>query len=280
MNFDGFYLVDKQPGWTSFDVCARMRKMFGIKKIGHTGTLDPFATGLLVVAVGKCTRLIPFLEKAKKTYRTTFVFGKNSPTLDPESEISEIEIPAVPSREEFQKILEEHFTGKISQTPPEFSAIKIAGKKSCDLARAGKKVDLKPRETEVFRAEILNFNWPEVEFELEVAAGFYVRALARDLGKTLKTAAICTQLRRTGVENISVEDALPLEMCSTPIDPKFILPDLPQIEIPAGRTQDFIAGRAFDWPGLEGDKLLVLVGGKTIGLGEITAGNLQPRVVL
>ncbi|MBT3349134.1 tRNA pseudouridine(55) synthase TruB [bacterium] len=280
MNFDGFYLVDKQPDWTSFDVCARMRRMFSTKKIGHTGTLDPFATGLLIVAVGKCTRLIPFLVRAKKTYRAKFVFGKSSPTLDPESEISEVSTPKIPTREEFQKVLEQNFTGKISQIPPEFSAIKISGKKCCDLARAGKKVEIPPRATEVFRIKILDFSWPEVSLELEVAAGFYVRALARDLGKNFKTAAICTELRRTFIEKISVADALPLEKCATPIDPKFILTKLSKIEIPAGRTQDFVAGRAFPWSGLEGDKFLVLVGGRTIGLGEICAGKLQPRVVL
>lgn len=283
MHFDGFYLVDKPKDWTSFDVCARLRKQFQIKKVGHTGTLDPFATGLLVVAVGKCTRLIPFLEKARKTYRTKIVFGKESPTHDPESEVSDT-WPTFekqfPTKSEVEAILSEQFTGKISQTPPQFSAIKIAGKKSCDLARRGEKVDLKPRATEVFRAEILEYDYPDLILELEVAAGFYVRALARDLGKKVAGGGICSELRRTHVGTLSVQDALPPEACAEPIDPKFILTSLPQVEIPTGRTQDFIAGRAFDWSGMEGDKLLVLIGGKTMGLGEIRAGKLQPRVVL
>ena len=281
MNFDGFYLVDKPKEWTSFDVCARMRKIVNTRKVGHTGTLDPFATGLLIVAVGKCTRLIPFLEKAKKTYTATILLGKTSPTLDPESEITDVAFDGeVPTKEEIEKIIEKNFLGKIKQTPPQFSALKIKGKKCCDLARKGERVEIKPRPAEVFRADIVKYSYPELTVEIEVAAGFYVRAFARDLGEKLVGGGICSELRRTAIESISVEDALPLEMCTEPIDPKFILENLPQTEIPSGRTQDFIAGRAFPWSGLEGEKSLVLVGGKTIGLGEMKNGMLQPRVVL
>lgn len=279
MNFDGFYLIDKPQDWTSFDVCARMRKLLNIKKIGHTGTLDPFATGLLVVAVGKCTRLIPFFEKDRKKYRTKILFNKISPTLDPESAMSDAPVREV-GEAELQQLLDKKFLGKIQQVPPQFSAIKIAGKKSCDLARRGEKVDLQPRDTEVFSAKIVSFNWPEVEIELDVAAGFYVRALARDLGEMLGGGAICTELRRTGVGELSVDDAEPLEHVSTPIDPAMILTAVPQREIPTGRVKDFIAGRAFDFPGLDGEKILVLVGGRTIGVGEFRDGKLQPRVVL
>lgn len=281
MNFDGFYLIDKPRDWTSFDVCARMRKIVNTRKVGHTGTLDPFATGLLIVAVGKCTRLIPFLEKAKKTYTATILLGKTSPTLDPESEITDIAFTGTePTKEEIEKIIEKNFLGKIEQVPPQFSALKIRGKKCCDLARKGKIVEMEPRPAEVFRADIVEYSYPELTMELEVAAGFYVRAFARDLGKKLVGGGICLELRRTAIESISIEDALPLEMCTEPIDPKFILKNLPQTEIPSGRTQDFIAGRAFPWSGLEGEKSLVLVGGKTIGLGEMKNGMLQPRVVL
>lgn len=279
MNFDGFYLIDKQQEWTSFDVCARMRKLLNIKKIGHTGTLDPFATGLLVVAVGKCTRLIPFFEKDRKKYRTKILFGKSSPTLDPESDAEDAPVREV-GESELQQILDEKFLGKIQQMPPQFSAIKIAGKKSCDLARRGEKVELKLRDTEIFIAKIVNFAWPEVEIELDVAAGFYVRALARDLGEALGGGAICAELRRTGVGELSVDDAELLEQISTPIDPAIILTEVPHREIPTGRVQDFIAGRAFEMSGLDGEKVLVLVGGRTIGMGEFCAGKLQPRVVL
>ncbi len=277
---DGFWLIDKEKDWTSFDVCARMRKMLNIKKVGHTGTLDPFATGLLVVATGKCTKLIPFLEKDKKTYITKILLGKTSETLDPESEIIDCKYDKEPNREEVEKIIKEKFLGKISQIPPQFSAIKIKGRKACDLARKGQKVELEARKTEVFRIEILFYRFPELELALEVSAGFYVRSLARDLGQILAGGGLCIELRRTKVGELEIKEAEKIDSISEAIDPKFILKNITHREIPSGRVQDFIAGRVFPFSGVEKEKILVLVGGNSIGVGEITCGNLQPRVVL
>lgn len=277
---DGFWLIDKPATWTSFDICAKMRKALNTKKVGHTGTLDPFATGLLLVATGKCTRLIPFLEKERKTYRTKILLNKTSDTLDPTSEIRDIDCDTEPTREDIENILKKNFTGKIEQTPPQFSAIKINGKRAYDLARKGEKVDLKPRPAEVFDWKILNYSFPELEIEIEVGAGFYVRSFARDLGKALTGGGMCQELRRTHVGALSVDDAETLEMISQPIDPKHIITSLEQIELPSGRMQDFIAGRAFPYSGLNGEKYLVLSGGRTFGVAEIIAGKLQPRVVI
>ncbi|NJP03912.1 tRNA pseudouridine(55) synthase TruB [Candidatus Gracilibacteria bacterium] len=293
MNYDGFYLIDKPKDWTSFDVCARMRKILNTRKIGHTGTLDPFATGLLIVAVGKATRLIPFLEKAKKTYVTKIILGQTSETLDPESEIVKCEPSSdrdtpwsvstewtIPSEEDVKKLLDTKFQGPIEQIPPQYSAIKMNGKKACDMARKGEKVEMKSRQTEIFETKILDYNFPEIEIELTVAAGFYVRSFARDLGTELAGGGMCQELRRTKIEDISVEEAEPVDMITGPIDPKFILTNVPQREIPTGRVQDFIAGRAFPFSGIEGEKILVLVGGKSIGVGEMICRKLQPRAVL
>lgn len=288
MNTDGFYLIDKEVGWTSFDVCARLRKRLNTKKVGHTGTLDPFATGLLVVATGKCTRLIPFLEKARKKYRTQILLGKISETFDPESEIQndfknlDPRLRGNEGMDLLRAIMSKQFSGKITQIPPKYSALKFNGKKACDLAREGREVPVKERETEIFSWEILDFD-PEkltVEIELEVAAGFYVRSFARDLGAALGGGGMCQTLRRIGVGDLDVSDAENVEMVCQPIDPKFILSSLSQIEIPSGRVQDFIAGRSFPFPGVNGEKFLVLIGGKSLGMAEIIAGKLQPRVVL
>jgi len=204
---EGFWLIDKLVGWTSFDVCARMRKVLNIKKVGHTGTLDPFATGLLIVATGKCTKLIPFLEKERKTYITEIALDRTSPTLDTESEI----IPCHPefisgslSQEEIQKVLDTKFSGMIEQIPPQFSAIKIKGKKSCDVARKGGEVKLEPRKTEIFSSKILSYAFPVLKIELETSAGFYVRAFARDIGKEFGGAGMCLSLRRTKVGDLSI----------------------------------------------------------------------------
>ncbi len=277
---DGFLLIDKPAGWTSFDVCARLRRLLNIKKIGHTGTLDPFATGLLVVAVGRCTKLIPFLEKAKKTYVTTILLDRTSPTLDTESETTPVEKPTVPLKKDIESLLKLNFHGKILQIPPQFSAIKIKGKKSCDVARGGGVTEIPARETEIFQTKILSYDFPKLEIELEVAAGFYVRAFARDLGNALTGGGMCEFLRRTRVGDLSVDDAESIDHVTMPIDPAFILRDLPQREIPTGRAQDFAAGRAFPFAGTSGGKFLVMVGKHALGVGEIVCGNLQPRVVL
>jgi len=277
---NGFYLIDKEKEWTSFDGCAKMRGILNTKKIGHTGTLDPFATGLLIIAAGKCTKLIPFFERAKKTYLTEIVFGKKSESHDIDSEIESVEIPQKFTREECEEMLQKHFSGKIEQVPPRFSAIKINGKRACDRVRSGEKVNLKARSTEIFRAEILAFDFPTVKFELEVAAGFYVRSFARDLAGKFGTSAICQSLRRTQINDISVNDAEKIEEISNPIDPKFLISNIPHCEIETGRIQDFVAGRSFPFSGVEKEKMLVLCGGKTIGVGEIICGKLQPRSVI
>ncbi len=224
---NGFLLIDKPPDWTSFDVCAKVRKIFNIKKVGHTGTLDPFATGLLIVAVGRCTKIIPFLEKERKTYITKITFGKTSETLDPESEIIEIPLPKItPTEKDIEKILNEKFQGKIQQIPPKYSAIKINGKKMCDLARAGKEVIIKPRITEIFQAKIISYDFPVIEIELETAAGFYVRSFARDIAGYFGTKGICIELRRTKIGRFSVKDAEKISEVTGVIDPKYIIKNI------------------------------------------------------
>ena len=278
---NGFFLVDKPAGLTSFDVCARLRRRTGQKKMGHSGTLDPFATGLLLVAAGKCTRLLSFVEKHEKTYLAQIRIGQTSPTLDPESEIISC-APAgfsLPSREEIEKVLAENFLGEISQIPPKFSAIKIDGKRAHQLARSGENIEMKPRKTKIFSTQVRQCTQSEILIEMRVAAGFYVRSFARDLGLALGAGGgMCQNLRRTKIGDLDVGDAENWEIAQ-PIDPKYIL-DLPQTSIPTGRIQDFVAGRAFPHPGVENQIVLVLCGGKSVGVGTFVAGKLQPKNVI
>lgn len=285
---NGFILIDKQPGWTSFDVCAKLRKPLGIKRIGHTGTLDPFATGLLVVAVGKCTKLIPLFEKDKKIYRTKIVLGKTSETLDPESDIIDCHNGHTPTLEEIEKLLTEKFSGKISQIPPKYSALKIDGKRAYDLARKGEEVVMKARETEVLSAKVLSYNFPELEIELTVAAGFYVRSFAHDVGTALAGGGMCAELRRIGVGVLSLEsdtfrvltnlDEVNDELL---LDPQLLIKNIVHIEVTPKRLPDLQAGRAVFVENVpaNGEKVLVLCEGQTVGLAEVKDGNLQPRVV-
>jgi len=283
-----FLLVDKPAGFTSFDVCAKLRKPLGIKRIGHTGTLDPFATGLLVIAVGKCTKLIPLLEKDVKTYRTKILLGKTSETLDPESEMIDCHNSHVPELTEIETLLKEKFTGEITQIPPKYSALKIDGQRAYDLARKGEEVIMKERQTEVKSVKVLSYNFPEVEIELSVAAGFYVRSFAYDLGTVLCGGGLCNELRRIGVGELNLEtsefevleDLNNLEnLC--PIDPQSMITNIVHIAIEPARLQDLQAGRAVFVENVpaNGEKVLVLCEGQTVGLAEVKDGNLQPRVV-
>ncbi|NCP67865.1 tRNA pseudouridine(55) synthase TruB [Candidatus Peregrinibacteria bacterium] len=283
-----FLLVDKPAGFTSFDVCAKLRKPLGIKRIGHTGTLDPFATGLLVIAVGKCTKLIPLFEKDIKTYRTQILLGKTSETLDPESEIIDCHNGYVPCLEEIEKLLKEKFTGNITQIPPKYSALKIDGQRAYDLARKGEDVVMKERPTEVKAVKILNYNFPKLEVELTVAAGFYVRSFASDVGTTLCGGGLCSELRRTAVGAINLENSdLPVLNNfddlndDFKIDSQLLIKNIVHLEISPERLPDLQAGRAvFVNPHpANGEKVLVLCQGETVGLAEVKEGNLQPRVV-
>ncbi len=283
-----FLLVDKPPGFTSFDVCAKLRKPLGIKRIGHTGTLDPFATGLLVVAVGKCTKMIPLLEKDIKTYRTKILLGKNSDTLDPESEIKDCHNGHVPELVEIETLLAAEFTGAITQIPPKYSALKIDGKRAYELARKGEMVQMKPRSTEVKSVKVLNYNFPELEIELSVAAGFYVRSFASDVGTALCGGGLCQTLRRIGVGALNIENTdLPVLTDFADltdihkIESQHLIKNIVHIEIDSQRVPDIKAGRAVFAENLPPNesKVLMLCEGYTIGLAEVKEGNLQPRVV-
>lgn len=207
-------LVDKPAGWTSFDVVNYIRRMVateeGVKpksiKVGHTGTLDPFATGLLVILIGKeYTRKATELSKLDKTYEVTICLGETSSTGDPEGEITPVS-DVQPSFEEIQKVVI-GFVGQISQTPPAYSAIKIDGQRAYKLARAGKEVKIEPRKVTINRLEITEYSYPELKLVADVSSGTYIRTLAEDIGKVLKTDAYTMELRRTKVGKYSIDNA-------------------------------------------------------------------------
>jgi tRNA pseudouridine55 synthase len=210
----GILLVDKPADWTSFDVVNYVRKMVaqaeGKKpknvKVGHTGTLDPFATGLLVLLIGKeYTKKAGELSKLDKTYEVTMKLGETSTTGDPESEIEAVS-DTDPGVEAVKTALK-RFTGEIEQVPPVFSAIKINGQRAYKLAREGKEVVIPPRKVTINRLELVDYTYPEVKFIAEVTSGTYIRSLVEDIGKTLVTGAYTATLRRTRIGDFSVENA-------------------------------------------------------------------------
>lgn len=211
---DRIILVDKPAGITSFGVVARVRRQlrdeFGHKvKVGHTGTLDPFATGLLILLSGKMTKKSGEFLKLDKVYEATVKLGYVSSTGDPEGEITK-KSERCPEFSEVERVVK-GFVGKIQQKVPKFSAIKIDGKRAYQLARKGEEFETPTREVEIYEIEILDYKYPEIVIRCHVSSGTYIRTLGEDIGEKLGTGAYLTALRRTKVGEYDVADAEKLE---------------------------------------------------------------------
>ena len=215
-------LIDKPAGMTSFGVVARVRRVLseqaGSKvKVGHTGTLDPFATGLLILLAGKLTKKSAEFLRLDKTYEAEIVLGKTSTTGDPEGEISEFfeetleKYPneEIPSQEVLQQTLQT-FLGQIEQTPPAFSAVKVDGQRAYKLARAGKTPKIPKRQVTIYQLDLLEYKFPIVKIRVACSSGTYIRTLAEDIGQRLGTGAYCQALRRTKVGEYEVASATTL----------------------------------------------------------------------
>ena len=217
---DQIILVDKPAGISSFGVVAKVRahlkQQFGHKiKVGHTGTLDPFATGLLILLSGKMTKKSSEFLKLDKIYDATLKLGYVSTTGDPEGEITKYAENIKPDKTEISKLCQS-FVGKITQTPPKFSAVKINGERAYKLARKGADFELPPREVEIYSIKILSYHYPELIIRVHCSSGTYIRTLAEDIGKKLGAGAYLTALRRLQIANYNVKDAHPLSDFETP----------------------------------------------------------------
>jgi len=210
-------LIDKPLNWTSFDVVNKIRfiikRHLGIKKIkvGHAGTLDPLATGLVIVCTGKFTKKIDEYQGMIKEYVAEVRFGATTPTYDLESEPDATFLYEHITEDALAEVLESQFSGEIEQTPPAFSAIKVKGQKAYDLARRGEKVELKSRKVNIYETDILRFDIPDVTLNVTCSKGTYIRSLAYDMGKALNSGAYLTGLRRTRIGEFRVENAISIE---------------------------------------------------------------------
>lgn len=207
-------LIDKPTGMTSFGVVARIRRVLTKEydrkiKVGHTGTLDPFATGLMIIVTGKECRNAGTYTKLDKVYDATFRLGQLSTTGDPEGEITNVSAN-VPSREEVENTLKQ-FTGVIQQRPPIFSAIKIDGKRAYKLARDGQEIEMPLRDVTIHSLDLVEYDYPNLKIRTHVSSGTYIRSLAVDIGEALGTGAYCAQLRRISISTWSVNDAQTLQ---------------------------------------------------------------------
>ena len=206
---NGIVIVDKPQDWTSQDVTARLRRVFNTRRIGHGGTLDPMATGVLPVFVGRATRGVEFFEHAEKTYEATLRLGLTTDTEDITGEVLE-EKPVTTTETEFQAILDQ-FRGEILQVPPMYSALKVNGQKLCDLARKGKEVARQPRPITIFELECLEFTGNTVKLRVRCSKGTYIRTLCKDIGQALGCGGCMEALRRVSAGEYGIENAVPLQ---------------------------------------------------------------------
>ena len=205
----GILLVNKRQGWTSFDAVNFCKRVFGTREVGHLGTLDPMATGVLAVTIGSATKLFDMFLNKSKTYVAEFTFGYSTDTLDAEG-VEEFRCDIIPTIEQIESILPK-FLGQIEQMPPKYSAKKIGGKKAYDLAREGKEFELKPSKVTIHNLKILDYNNAVLKLEIECGAGTYIRSLGRDIAISLNTLATMTSLVRTKLGNWNIDDCIDIK---------------------------------------------------------------------
>lgn len=209
-----FYLIDKPLTWTSFDVVKKLKNLGRFKKIGHAGTLDPLATGLLIICVGKHTKKIDYFQSLAKTYTGSFVLGKTTPSIDLETDFNQTYPFDHITEQLILDVIEQKLSGEIKQVPPIYSAIKLDGKRLYTHARQGvtsDELNIKIRDAIIYRFEISTINFPEIEFEIECSKGTYIRSIVRDLGEYLASGAYLKKLVRTKIGPYELANAQSIE---------------------------------------------------------------------
>jgi tRNA pseudouridine55 synthase len=287
---DGVIVVDKPGGMTSHDVVNRMRRIAGMKKVGHLGTLDPMATGVLPLVLGRATRLAQFFSSGEKTYDARLQFGWSTDTYDREGERTSEPVEPRFTRAELEAVLGQ-FRGSFLQTPPPFSAKKIAGTPAYRLARKGAPVDLQPVQVHVFDLELLEFDGATARIRLRCSAGTYLRGIAHDVGRELGCGAFLTALRRTASGEFTEDRAFTLEalvdhLAEALIPAVRVLPEFPNAPVDtvtAGQIRqgkDFRLSPFVDWSGAKYVKA-VSPEGDLIAIGEARLPHVyHPILVL
>jgi tRNA pseudouridine55 synthase len=283
MEFSGLLLIDKPVGITSFDIIRRLRRILSCPKMGHAGTLDPFASGLLVVAIQEATKVLSELLLSEKEYIADVLFGAVSDTEDSTGNITPIKDALNISENLLKKTLL-GFLGESSQKPPQYSALKIRGKRAADRVRHGEdiraEIEAKERTIQIYEMEIITFKFPHLQLRVKCSSGTYVRSLARDLGEKLKVGAYLTELRRTAIGPFSVNDAHIIEE----VNPEYILPlsphyfALPTITVSLAEEKELRYGRKIflqKGNALSGKILLFAEDGSCLGFGNLSKEGSQ-----
>ncbi len=285
----GLVVVDKPRGITSRTAVDRVIRAAGRAKAGHAGTLDPLASGVLVVCLGSATRLVEEVQAQPKSYRTVVRLGARSDTLDADGQIEEAIDPCPPTREAIEAVIRP-MVGEVAQVPPDFSALKIGGRRAYELARAGQAIELAARRVQIDRIEVIRYEWPHLELEVDCGSGTYIRSIARDIGEAVGTGGLVEVLVRTRIGPFRLDAAVKLE----DLTPETLAAAIrPTVEATAGmprRSLDpdeiatIAAGRSIAaGPGcLAGPLALINADGELVAIAEVAPDlqSIRPRKVL
>jgi tRNA pseudouridine55 synthase len=276
---EGIVLVDKPGGITSHDAVAQVRRALGTRKVGHAGTLDPMATGLLVIGVGRATRLLRFLGDLPKVYDGTMRLGVTTDTLDADGQVTgTADASAVPQDAIVAAMAAK--LGASAQRPPAFSAVKVGGRKLYEAARAGDPVEAAARIVRVDRFEVTGRRDDDVDFRCVVSSGTYVRVLAADVGEALGVGAHLTALRRVAIGGFEVDDAAPPDAPGTPRPVEAAVAHLPRIELDEVEAEAAGHGRVLGPAGIEGPYAVFGQDGRLIGIWQDDGPRARPEMVL
>lgn len=277
---NGIVIVDKPAGWTSQDVTARLRRVFSTRRIGHGGTLDPMATGVLPVFVGRATRGVEFFEHAEKTYEAVLQLGIATDTEDMTGTVLERR-EVHTSETEFAEILSQ-FRGKIMQIPPMYSALKVGGQKLCDLARRGEVIERQPREIEIFELTCLSFGGDTARLRVRCSKGTYIRTLCKDIGAALGCGGCMASLRRVQAGAYTIEEAVPLaELLETDAPGQYLRPvdtmfsAHPAVTLTAKQEARCRNGNAFSVTLGDGTYRVYSAGGEFLALSRVADGTMM-----
>ncbi len=290
----GYIVIDKPAGWTSHDVVARVRGLVGERRVGHAGTLDPAAVGVLPVAVGLATRTVEYLAETSKAYRAWITFGVTTDSADRDGSVTSTSDPSNLRLEEIARALEA-FRGTISQRPPMHSAVKVDGKRLYQLARAGLEIDVEPRHVTIHDLRIVDWTSPVVCLDVECSKGTYIRSLARDLGELAGTGAYLSHLVRTGSGPFGIDHAVTLDELErllaenawdqVAFHPDWVLRDLTALVLGRQESIDWGQGKAICVGTLDGVSSIIRAydaHGRWLGVGacDHTTGTVKPVKVI
>jgi tRNA pseudouridine55 synthase len=276
----GFLNIYKPKGITSFDVIFKLRKILQIKKIGHTGTLDPMAEGVLIVALSEATKIIEFMMQHEKAYSAEIILGSESTTFDAEGELKKVGSQK-PDFDEVQDVLTT-FEGEVDQVPPIYSALKINGKKAYELAREGKEIKMKSRKVEIKDIVLIDYKYPNLSIDVECSSGTYIRSLAHDIGQKLGTGAYLNGLKRTKVGHFLIQDSVRLEDLEKDGLDRHLIPiealslNFPSVEISRDELNKLNLGQFIEREDIKDDVVCAFHEKKLVGILEKVKNTDKP----